>query len=567
MNTKYIPLLRQYCDTLVRSQLRGTGEKALDGGILCRPCAMIHGRIADAVYPLVYLAKLTENVNYLHSAYLAFDWSENVLCDDGGMYNDTTKTWQGTTVFFAISLTEALHTGADIIAPVEKAKWEERLRKNGEWLYRVLDETHSANINYLAANALALFLIGKYFNLPEYTEKAARLADFSMAHFTENGFLWGETAHGGRGDHGREIVSAKGCRPIDMGYNFEESLPALVKYAYFSENEEMLVRLEEILMSQLEFFLPDGAIDNSFGSRNNKWTYWGSRTSDGCISMFALLADRNPIFAEAADRAYELLKSCTHDGYLYGGPHYHRHGILPCIHHTFPHAASLAFAVEHGKNAEKAGFLPVDRAVPVRYFPEIDTLKIAVGDYRATLTGYDCNTGEGNHVSGGSLTLLYHYGQGPMIAGSTLDFRNSEANNFQLPLKLSEHRSLVPRLEAITDERRYASAYDDTVKMQVCEKSSSVEVTAICGLYTGAGARLRGDLDRKVKYTFTADGVTVRIENCDGTKYVLPLICGIPDVICGSLEKSEPIFYLTGGFEATEYVIEPQDGIIEFTIK
>ena len=122
MNTKYIPLLRQYCDTLVRSQLRGTGEKALDGGILCRPCAMIHGRIADSVYPLVYMARLTENVNYLHSAYLAFDWSENVLCDDGGMYNDTTKTWQGTTVFFAISLTEALHTGADIIAPVEKAK-------------------------------------------------------------------------------------------------------------------------------------------------------------------------------------------------------------------------------------------------------------------------------------------------------------------------------------------------------------------------------------------------------------------------------------------------------------
>ena len=135
MNEKYIPLLRQYCDTLVRSQFRGTGEKALDGGVLCRPCAMIHGRIADAVYPLVYMAKLTENVNYLHSAYLVFDWSENVLCDDGAMYNDTTKTWQGTTVFFAVSLCEALNTGADIIAPEEKAKWEIRLRGCGKWLF------------------------------------------------------------------------------------------------------------------------------------------------------------------------------------------------------------------------------------------------------------------------------------------------------------------------------------------------------------------------------------------------------------------------------------------------
>ncbi len=566
MNEKYVPLLRQYCDTLVRSQLQGTGEKSLDGGILCRPCAMIHGRIADSVYPLVFMAKLTENVNYLHSAYLAFDWSENMLCDDGSMYSDATKTWQGTTVFFAISLAEALHTGADIIAREEKQKWETRLRANGKWLYRVLDESHSANINYLAANSLALYLIGEYFKLPEYVEKASRLAEFSMAHFTENGFLWGETAHGGRGDHSREAITEKGCRPIDMGYNLEESLPALVKYAYFSKNEEMLARLEEILLSQLEFFLPDGAIDNSFGSRNNKWTYWGSRTSDGCISMFALLADRNPMFAEAAERTYDLLKSCTADGYLYGGPHYHRHGILPCIHHTFPHAASLAFAVEHGKKAETSGCLPVDRAKAVQYFPEIDTLKIAVGKYRATLTGYDCNTGEGNHVSGGSLTLLYNYDKGIVIAGSTLDFRNSEANNFQLPLKLSEHRSLVPRLEVIKDGKRYASAYDDTVKMQVVEKDGVVEVTALPGLYTGAGARLSGDVDRKVKYTFTEDGVTVRIENCEGAKYVLPLICGEPEIVCGTLVSKDDIFYLTGGFEATEYVIGPKNGVIEFKI-
>ena len=566
MNEKYIPLLRTYCDTLVRSQLRGTGEKSLDGGILCRPCAMIHGRIADAVYPLVYMAKLTENANYLNSAYLAFDWSENVLCDDGGMYNDTTKTWQGTTVFFAISLAEALHTGADIITPEEKAKWEKRLFKNGEWLYRVLDENHSANINYLASNSLALFLIGEYFDLPDYIEKAARLADFSMSHFTENGFLWGETAHGGRGDHNREAITAKGCRPIDMGYNLEESLPALVKYAYFSKNEKMLSTLESILVKQLDFFLPDGAVDNSFGSRNNKWTYWGSRTSDGCISMFALLADRNPLFAEIADRTYSLLQSCTEDGHLYGGPHYHRHGILPCIHHTFPHAAALAFAVEYGKKAEKSGYLPVDRANPVQYYPEIDTLKIAVGNYRASLTGYDCTTGEGNHVSGGSLTLLYHYDKGPIIAGSTLDFRNSEANNFQLPTKLTEHRSLVPRLEVVKDGKRYTSAYDDTVKMKVEKCNEKVEVTSVCGLWTGAGARFPADVDHAVKYTFKEDGVTIRAENCEGTKFVLPLICGEPEITCGTLVSKDDIFYLTGGFEATEYVIEPQNGVIEFKI-
>ncbi len=567
MNEKYIPLLRKYCDTLVRAQLRGTGEASLDGGILCRPCAMIHGRIGDSVYPLVLMAKLTENTNYLSAAYLAFDWSENLLCDNGSMYSDATKTWQGTTVFFAISLAEALHTGGDLIAPDEKTKWEARLRENGSWLFSSITGNYGGNINYIAANALALFLVGRYFHISEYIMQASNLAKFSMEHLTENGFLWGEVAHGGRGSHSKEAVTEKGCRPIDMGYNFEESLPVLVKYAYLSENEKMLARLEDVLRSQLEFMLPDGAIDNSFGSRNNKWTYWGSRTSDGCISMLSLLSERDPIFAEAADRVYSLLCNCTEKGYLYGGPHYHRHGILPCIHHTFSHATSLAFAVEYGKKTSSSGYLPIDRAEGIRYYPEICTLKLSAGKYRATVTGYDCNTGEGNHVSGASLTLLYHYDKGPIIAGSTLDYKNSEANNFQLPTRLAEHRSLVPRIEAISGGKRYSSAYDDTAKMQFGEYDGRIEVCANLGLFTGSGARLDEDVDRTVKYTLTEKGLTVRAENCEGTRYILPLICSQPKVSVGVLTSSEPIFYLTGGFEATEFVIGPVDGIIEFSIE
>ena len=37
------------------------------------------------------------------------------------------------------------------------------------------------------------------------------------------------------------------------------------------------------LRAHLEFMLPDGAWDNSWGTRNYKWTYWGSRTSDGTV--------------------------------------------------------------------------------------------------------------------------------------------------------------------------------------------------------------------------------------------------------------------------------------------
>lgn len=115
-------------------------------------------------------------------------------------------------------------------------------------------------------NASALALLGKYFDREDYRKQAKHLADYAMEHITENGFLWGEGKP-------RDGVSPLGCRPVDMGYNLEESFPALVKYAYTVGDEDMLDKLSEVLFKQLDFMLPDGAWDNSFGTRNNKWTY------------------------------------------------------------------------------------------------------------------------------------------------------------------------------------------------------------------------------------------------------------------------------------------------------
>ncbi len=92
--------------------------------------------------------------------------------------------------------------------------------------------------------------------------------------------------------------------------------------------------------------LPDGAWDNSWGSRNYKWTWWGSRTSDGCHPAYILLADHEPKFLEAAHRNLELMSACTHNNLLYGGPTTSQHGDQPCIHHTFTHAKSLATVLD-----------------------------------------------------------------------------------------------------------------------------------------------------------------------------------------------------------------------------
>lgn len=68
-----------------------------------------------------------------------------------------------------------------------------------------------------------------------------------------------------------------------MGYNLEESLPLLIQFSVHAQDAQSLQFYAARMRDHLAFLLPDGAIDNSFGTRHNKWTYWGSRTSDGAL--------------------------------------------------------------------------------------------------------------------------------------------------------------------------------------------------------------------------------------------------------------------------------------------
>lgn len=432
----------------------------------------------------------------------------------------------------------------------------------GEWLYSELDENYHANINYPVTNASALALLGKYFDREDYRKQAKHLADYAMEHITENGFLWGEGKP-------RDGVSPLGCRPVDMGYNLEESFPALVKYAYTVGDEDMLDKLSEVLFKQLDFMLPDGAWDNSFGTRNNKWTYWGSRTSDGCAPAFTLLAARNPVFAEAARRNTELVRACTYDGLLYGGPHYRRHGEHPCTHHTFEHANAIAFALEHTKNMPSERIaLPCDGAAPLKYYPEVNVYKIAAGDYRATVTGYDFNIVAGCQASGGTLSLLWKYGVGPMIAASVTDYVLVEHHNMQLPRTTNKHRSLTPRLEVKKDGVPYSTAYFTTPKMTGMQKDGQVTVTAVTGLCDKTQNRLADDLDREYTYTLTEDGIHITVTHAEGTRLILPIIRGEVQMRRGSVESCEDTFFLTGGFMANEHILSPDgDGVIELIVK
>ncbi len=102
--------------------------------------------------------------------------------------------------------------------------------------------------------------------------------------------------------------------------------------------EELFDKIKGILQEKDK--LPDGAWDNSFGTRNYKWSYRGSRTSDGCAAGYGLADD--PVLQEAFRRNTQLLERCTQDGLLYGGDIFAAAGEPPCVHHTFGHARGLA---------------------------------------------------------------------------------------------------------------------------------------------------------------------------------------------------------------------------------
>jgi len=185
-------------------------------------------------------------------------------------------------------------------------------------------------------------LLGTLLDIPRFRERGQMLAHQGLKFISpKDGFIYGE---------GTPLYEAskKGCFSIDLGYNVEETLPSLALYGLLNRDEEVLDAVTRSLQTHMEFLLPDGGWDNSWGTRNYKWTYWGSRTSDGCQPAYALLAGRDQRFYRAALKNTQLLEQCTHDGLLHGGPHYLTHHVPPSVHHTFCHIKALTTILDHG---------------------------------------------------------------------------------------------------------------------------------------------------------------------------------------------------------------------------
>lgn len=504
----YEDLLQKWCDGLVGLQITGVNAKELHGGIMCPACKLIHGRCGDAVYPLMYMADKTGRQRYLDAAIRVTAWMDNMSAPDGAWINDVDVPWKGITVFGIIALAEAVRWHGHILDGKLKQQWLDRLKRAADYLHRNFTIDFVANINYPVTASYAMVLVGSILDEPAYTAHGKKLAHDCLFYFTEqNKLLFGE----GKPYDKR---SSKGFLPVDLGYNVEESLPSLVLYALMANDEDALNVTTKSLESHLEFMLPDGAWDNSWGTRSFKWTYWGSRTSDGCQPAYLLLADRNGAFAEASYMNTKLLEACTHEGLLYGGPHYFKHELKPCVHHTFCHAKAMATVLDHPRakaNMTITGVLPRQVAQSVREFPEIQTLLVSYGPWRSTVTGYDWIYGydgiQNWHPTGGAISMLWHDKLGPILAGSLAEYVRQEPRNMQLHTD-SFTMALTPRLEFKLNGTTFSNIYDLTAKVSWLQKQDEI-VAAVDAKLVDKENRIPadGDLPCVIKYRFTNDFV------------------------------------------------------------
>jgi hypothetical protein len=527
-------LLAEWCDGMLKRQIDDPSDPVRHGALSCPSCDFIHGRCWEAVYPFLHMAHASGDEKYLDAGIRLFDWSKNVDHPNGAWTNDLDlKSWKGTSIFGAIALAEALHFHGELLGEDRLSAWKERLgQAAGGYLWSDFDSLTFTNVNYGFTAVYAFDLAGRVLGEQKYIGRSRELAKGIKHVFTEpNTLLFGE----GKPYDNR---SGRGLLPVDLGYNVEESLNGVVLYALEQKDAELLDLLTKSLNGHLEFMLADGAWDNSWGTRQFKWSYWGSRTTDGCQPAFAMMADRNPAFMTAAFKSTELLARCTAGGLLHGGPHLVSHGIKPCIHHTFAHAKALAFIQDKKTSLPKiAPSTPLPREVAdgVKSFPEIAVWLAARGPWRATVSAYDSiyrTKTEPDYIqqaTGGSLALVHHQKVGTIFAASMPRYLRVEPRN-QQP-NPGEDFALTPRVETKKGGRWFTNLYDLKAGVNYHDEAGKIRFDIKTTLQDQDRKLIEDDVARfDLQYIFEATKTTIIVQTSDGAiskagaALVLPVI-------------------------------------------
>lgn len=505
-------LMKSWCDELLKTQLNMPTEPLLDGALLCPGCAVVHGRCADMVLPLVLLYRETKDEKYLTAAKKLIDWTEyNLLSEHNDYRNDLANRWKGTNIFTCLMLGETLHRFGDVLDKETFDKWDFIFRRCAAAAIGFC-ETVGPHINYNAGAAAMFAFAYNYTGEQKFLEQALKQEEFCHAHFDEQGLFFGE---------GKPLdgTTAKGCHFVDMGYNLEESIPLLVQHAVWMKDNEKIDYYTKRAIDHLGFLLPDGAIDNSWGTRQNKWTYWGSRTSDGMHEGFVYITKENPVIAKAVRRNVELLENCTVDGRLYGGLMYHSANEPACIHHVFDKVKSFAVLyLEMGDEFDACEDAVLPREVEgVRAYQNGYLYTVTKGDFVATVNACDTHIYSGSETGGGAISMLWNKNYGAVMAATLNHFVTTEPMNMQIQRHVDE--------ELCNTARIGRSDLDKTVELKV--DGYSITATSEQNGF-------------EIRYDFCDDSVTLCIVSDKDSEYVLPIVSQSGDSV--KVSDNEIIF-------------------------
>jgi hypothetical protein len=537
INKLTVKLLEQWCAGLVAHQTYTPDNLITHGGIYSPGDNAYPGRSADSIFPLLWMAKHTGDHKYVEAARLVYEWEQNNCWHEelGCWFNNPNMpdSWKGITVFAAMTKYEAITYYPELLGEETIKEWKARLYRASEYLYETLT-INFGNINYPAFGTLAFYSLGKLFNEDRYIRRAEDLAEGLLPYFLDDGLFFGE---------GTRFPNEHGQYPVDLGYNVEESLPALALYARLVNNKVLYDKVLNSKKVHLEFMLPNGGWDNSWGTRNFKWTLWGSRTSDGCHPGYYALANEEPVFAEAVYRNLKCLEASTHDKLLHSGPHEFIEGIPPTTHHTFNHAKALVnlLHIEEPDIPYTDNVLPREKVYGIKHYDSIDTIIFSKGSWRGTVTAYSMDYREGRingHASGGALTMLYHMQQDIVSASSMIEYQRWERFNMLDENLVENFMDLTPRLELRLDDNRvFRNICDHSAKLSSSETGDDLIISAKSRMVDGNQIKPEEgtpeiSVDYKIKYdVFSMEIAMDRPVAKGNLHFILPVVCSGNDEI------------------------------------
>lgn len=425
-----------------------------NGALRCNRCGVLHTRAAEAMYPFFVAWTITHNDSMLHASRQCAAWLMKQQ-QANGSWKETPEEWTGTTTDQLLMMLLTYEGLSPRFSPTETAAWKTTMQRAADYLYNVMTPEF-ASINYVATTTATLAKAGQVLNEPRYTRRATDLAHRVTAKFDNAGFLNGE---GGK-SHGNKMG-------VDLGYNMEMSLWGLGLYARITNDKIVDAAVQKALRTHVSFIYPDGSLDASWGIRSNKWTGYGSGTSDGCQVLFSLYADVDPVYATASLRNLSFIEqNITQSGLLgYGPMHDAVFSEAACIYPTFTKAKNIAMAYAFEKKETRtAALLPSDSIHQLRYFKTVDVALVRTQNMMATVTAYrykDQLAGsKGKYMfrpAGGTLSHLWMKNWGFVQASSPTQYTRPEPMSFpEAPGVLP----LTPRIEYTDTAGYFTNLYE-----------------------------------------------------------------------------------------------------------